>query len=459
MSAEKDRSRAFFVILIGQLVSILGTCLANFAIGMWVFEGTGSVTKFSMTLLAVTLPGILISPLAGVLVDRWNHRWTMILGDSVAAVCSAALAVLIYFKVTDLRVIVGIIAFASMVSVVHELAYTASIPQLVSKERLSRAMGIVQIGPAIAQVLSPALAGLLLSVTSVQSILAIDVTSFLFAAVTLFFVRVPSNRVKERDHGARGHWLQEAAAGWIYISNRQGLLGLLLLLTVFSFVLSMATVVLTPMLLTMWSIKVVGLLASTTGLGMLTGSAVLSVWGGPKVRINGVLAFGFFSSLCMMLMGIVSSPWLIAAAAFGLVFCAPIMNGCAETIWLCKTPPDLQGRVLSTKQIFELSVGPIAFLIAGPITDRILEPAMSAHGVYAGTVGRVLGVGPGRGMGLLIVILGMVSLLATLASFATSRVRRLERDLPDAGTLSQDEGDDRDQSKIAATTEYEGVSD
>ena len=428
----KNEMRAFITILAGQMVSIIGTGLTNFAIGVWVYRQTGSVTKFSMTMLAITLPSILIAPIAGALVDRWNHRWTMILGDSVAAVCSAALAAMLYFNDLHLWAAVLIIAIAAMVSVLHSLAYTATIPLLIPKEHLVRAVGALQIGPAVAQVLSPALAGLMLSVMAVHSVILFDVASFLVALVSLLLVRTPDQEVSAEGQAVKGSLLREAAQGWLFIRNRPGLLWLAFFFAVVTFVMTMSNVVLTPMLLSMTSVGVVGTVASAASFGMLAGSILLSIWGGPKKRMYGVLGFGVLLGMCMMLMGVRPSPWLIAIAGFGFVFSVPIVEGCSQAIWLSKTPADLQGRVLSMKMLIGWSVAPIAYLAAGPLIDRLFEPAMSANGLLASSLGHLIGTGHGRGMGLMIIVLGLFMMLVTLASSTSRRVRLLEQELSDA---------------------------
>jgi len=265
-----------------------------------------------------------------------------------------------------------------------------------------------------------------------QSVIMFDVASFLFALATLFLVRIPDQEASEEGQAVKGSLLREAAQGWYFIRRRPGLLWLAFFFTVVTFVMTMSNVVLTPMLLSMASVRTVGLVASTSSMGLLLGSILLSIWGGPEKRIRGVLGFGVLLGLCMMLMGVRPSPWLIAAAGFGFVFAMPLVDGCSQTIWLSKTPADLQGRVLSMKMLIGWSVAPIAYLVAGPLVDRIFEPAMSSHEYLATSLGRVIGTGHGRGMGLMIILLGLFMVLVTLSSAASSSIRSLEENLSDA---------------------------
>ena len=430
-SSSASGRLTLMTILVGQLVSVIGTGLTDFAIGVWVFQRTGSVTNFSLTMLAITLPATLISPVAGAVVDRWNHRWTMIVGDWVAALSSAALAAVLYFKIANLWTIIALVGVGAVVSVPHEIAYTAAVALLVSKQHLGRAIGAMQAGLALARVLSPALAAFCLSLMPVYSVLLLDVASFAFALITLFMVRIPNPNPSAEGQAAKGSLLREAFSGWSYIRTRQGLLWLLLLVMISSFVVSVSKVVLIPLLLTIAPVRVVGAIVSFSAVGMLTGSVVLSIWGGPRRRISGVLVFGLLFGLSMILFGVSASPWLVGIAGFGFLFSLPMMDGCSQMIWLTKTPADLQGRVLAVKQMAGWCLAPLAYVIAGPLVDRIFEPAMSGSGFLAHSIGAVIGTGHGRGMALMMIVLGILFLLATLASWSNPLIRHLETNIPD----------------------------
>src|SRR5262245_30944035 len=141
---EKHTFRAFIVICIGQLVSALGSGLTNFALGIWVYQKTGSVTNFALTILSIALPSILVSPFAGALVDRWDRRRTMILGDSVAGLCSLIIGALLYFGHLQIWHVCAIVAIAAVGGVLQGLAFTASVPLLVPQAHLSRASGMME---------------------------------------------------------------------------------------------------------------------------------------------------------------------------------------------------------------------------------------------------------------------------------------------------------------------------
>jgi DHA3 family macrolide efflux protein-like MFS transporter len=430
--ASNRSLRVFITICIGQFVSILGTGLTNFAVGIWVYQKSGSVTKFSLTLLAIMVPSILISPFAGALVDRWDRRSTMIVGDLVAGLASLVIAVLLYWGRLQVWQVCAIVAVKAVAGMFHRLAYTASVTLLVPKEQFSRAIGLMQIGPAAAKVVSPLLAGLLLAWIPIHQVVMIDFASFLVAVTVLLGVQFPRPAASGKSESAEAPLLSQASFGWAYVKTRPGLVWLLVLFTVHNFAMAMADVVLVPMLLGVTSIGVVGQIASVAGLGMLGGSIVLSIWGGPIRRVHGVLSFTVLFGACLILAGLYQSVLLISIAAFGFIFAMPIIEGCNQAIWLSKTPADLLGRVSSVRNMIGLSASLFGCLVAGPLADKVFEPLLIANGPLATSVGRVMGVGTGRGLGLLLVALGVFTLLSVGIGYLNPRLRHVEDELPDA---------------------------
>jgi MFS transporter, DHA3 family, macrolide efflux protein len=424
--------RTFLIISLGQLVSILGTGLTNFAIGIWVYRNTGSVTNFSLTLLAISLPSIIISPFAGALVDRWDRRRTMILGDSVAGLCSFGMAVLLYFERLEVWHVCILIAIAAVAGVFQSLAFTASLPLLIPVEHLSRASGIMEIGPAVARIVAPLVAGALLAWASIYWVLVADFASFFIAVSTTLAVRLPRPEATAEGQAGKGSLWREVAAGWAYIKARPGLVWLLVFFAVINFNISLSDVILLPMWLGIASVQVVGTLAAITSLGMLTGTIVLSIWGGPQRRIHGVLGFTLLLGFSLILMGMSPSIVILAIAGFAFLFAVPFIFGCNQAIWLTKTPPDMQGRVSSMRAMIGWSVSPVAYLIAGPLADKVFEPLLTAGGPLAGSVGKIIGVGSGRGIGLMVIILGIVTLMAVAAGYLNARLWKVEDELQDA---------------------------
>ncbi|HEY75568.1 MAG TPA: MFS transporter [Thermoflexia bacterium] len=423
--------RTFLVIWAGQLVSLVGSGLTGFALGVWVYQRTGSVTQFALISLSTALPGILFSPIAGALVDRWDRRWAMILSDVGAGLCTLAMAVLLLLNRLQVWHIYIAMAVSSAFSAFQWPAYSATTTLLVPQKHLGRASGMVQLGQALAQIVSPTLAGVLMGIIRIQGVILIDFATFLFAVFTLAMVRIPRPPTTEEGKAGEGSLLREAAYGWTYIRARPGLLGLLFFFAAANFVVGIVGVLFTPLVLSFTTTAVLGLLLSVGGGGFLTGSLAMSIWGGPKRRVYGVLGFNLLLGTVLFAAGFPPRAWILGVAAFLAYFSLPMINGCSQAIWQGKVAPDVQGRVFAVRRMVAWASLPLAYLAAGPLADRVFEPLMAEGGLLAGSVGRVIGVGVGRGIGLLYILLGGLLLLTTAVAYLYPRLREVERELPD----------------------------
>lgn len=424
--------KSFLLIWFGQLISLTGSGLTGFALGVWVYQHTGSVTQFALISLFSTLPGIVFSPVAGALVDRWDRRWAMILSDSGAGLCTLSIALLLLVGRLEVWHIYIAMTFSSTFSAFQWPAYSAATTLLVPKEQLGRASGLVQLSEAVSQIASPLLAGTLVGVIQVQGIILIDFATFLFAVITLLIVRVPKPEITAEGKAGQGSLLREAAYGWTYILARHGLLGILLFFAVTNFTSGIVGVLFTPLVLNFSTPAILGMLLSIGGLGFLAGSLTMSTWGGPKLRVGGILSFSVLQGMALFAAGFPPNVAIIGVAAFLFFFSIPIINGCSQAIWQSKTAPDVQGRVFAVRRMIAWSSLPLAYLISGPLADRVFEPLLAEGGLLANSVGQVIGVGTGRGIGFLFMVLGAITLLATVASYLYPPLRKVEAELPDA---------------------------
>ncbi len=433
MAQEKNTGgiRTFVIIWFGQLISLIGSGLTGFAVGVWVFQDTGSVTLFSIILLATMLPAIFLAPVAGVMVDRWDRRWTMIWADTGAALCTLTIAGLLYFDALQIWHIYVLVALSSSTAAFHFPAYTAATTMLVPQEHLGRAGGLSQLAGAMAQLVPPLLAGILIVTIGLEGVLLVDLVTFLVAVTATLLIQIP-NPERTSEPEEQGSILKEATYGWRYIAARPGLVGLLIFFAITNFGIGFTQVLLTPLVLSFASAAVLGTIVSVHGAGLLVGGLLMSSWGGPKRRVNGVLGFGLLLGLGMMITGLRPSIVLIAVGSFISMFAAPIINAASQAIWQTKVAPDVQGRVFSTRLMIAWSSIPISYLLAGSLSDGVFVPMLVEGGSLADSVGRIIGVGPGRGIGLMYLILGFFPVIASVIGYLNPRLRLLEDELPDA---------------------------
>jgi DHA3 family macrolide efflux protein-like MFS transporter len=157
----------------------------------------------------------------------------------------------------------------------------------------------------------------------------------------------------------------------------------------------------------------------------------MSAWGGSKRKINSLMGSMFLGGLTLSLVGVRANPWLIGASSFSFFIILPIANGSSQAIWQVKVAPDVQGRVFATRSMIATVATPLAYILAGPLADHIFEPLMAANGALAKSVGTIIGVGSGRGIGLIFIVMGLFIALSTVIGYLNPRIRLVEDELPD----------------------------
>lgn len=427
--------RTFFIIWLGQLVSMIGSGLTGFGLAVWIYEQTGQATPFALTVMFGNLPQVLISPFAGALVDRWNRRLVMIIADTGSALITLVFFLLLAFgQLAIWQIYLGVI-LSSVLASFQEPAYAASITMLVPKKDLPRANGLMQMGQALQMLIAPVLAGILFVSIGLRGIIMIDAVTFFFAVGALLLVHIPQPQrtcQAETAETNRSLW-REAAFGWHYLRARRGLFGLLIFFALVNFFLNFSAVLLGPMILSFGTAAGLGTAQTMGGVGMLIGSIAMSTWRGPKRRMTAVIGFIFLASCGLFIAGLQSSVWVVAVGMFLLMFSVPFGSGLSQTIFQTKVEPAVQGRVFSIRTMIARSMMPVAFLLAGPLADQVFEPLLREGGALASTwIGSLVGVGPGRGIGALYLVSAVVLWAASGLAWANPHIRHVETDLPDA---------------------------
>jgi MFS family permease len=404
--------RAFGLVWLGQAVSLLGSGLSEFALGLWVYQRTGSVTRFAFVLLFRVLPVIALSPLAGLAADRFHRRHVMLIADTGAALSTLALALLfVAGRLEPWHVYLGVV-LSSACGAFQAPAYLASVTQLVPPEQLGRANGLLQLGQGAAEIAAPLLAGALIGPLRLHGLILFDGATFLFAVTILLFVRWPALTAAVEQPRSLGG----IRAGLNYIGQRPMLVGLLLYFSVIYSVSGFITALLPPLVLSFAPPVTLGAILSVAGAGFFTGGAVLAAWGGPRRRLAGLFGAGLIFGLCVMLIGARPSVLWIAAAAAGAHFAYPFVAGFNQAVWQTAVAPEIQGRVFALRQAITRAAQPLAFAVAGPLADRVFVPVLAA-------------AGPGRGIGLLLAATGMIVLVASAAGMLrTTKYVRFGRD-------------------------------
>lgn len=425
---------AFTIIWIGQVASLLGTAMSNFALTLWAYEITGKATPLALIGFFFLAPIVILGPLIGVLVDRGNRKLMMMFSDMAAAIVSVI--VLILFLSGRLQI--WHLYFTAIISGTAQgfqwPSYSAAISLMLPKKQYARANGMLELATNASQVFAPLLAGALIGPLGLSGILLIDLAAAVFAIAALAVVKIPQPERSEAGRQGAGSFFKEAAFGFRYIFARPSLLGLQTVFMIGNFFTGMAFAILAPMILARtgndeWAF---GVVQSAGAIGGVIGGVAMAAWGGPKRRVYGVL-FGWALAglLGEIVLGVgqVLPAW--AVGSFLGAFFGPIINGSNQAIYQSKVAPDVQGRVFTARQFIAWLVLPPSQLLVGPLVDRVLEPAMQEGGALAPIFGNLVGVGPGAGMALIFILAGLAAALVGLGGYLFSPVRNAEDLLPD----------------------------
>jgi amino acid adenylation domain-containing protein len=399
--------RRFGAVAAAQLVSILGSALTEFAVPVWIYTTTGSLVSFALLAVVGLVPGLLVAPLAGVLVDRYDRRRVMLWGGAAAGAVQLAFGVLLWTGTLQLGAVFALLALLSVALTFQRLAYQSSIAQLVPKRFLGHANGIVQMTTGAGQLVVPLVAVGLIATIGIEGVLVLDVVSYVVATAVVLLVRFPSTMAWRRREGL----LAELRGGWRYTWGDPAFRAMLVFFAVLNLFVSPLFLMITPLVLDFAALADVGRVAFAGGVGVLAGGLVMAVWGGPRRRrMAGLLLSTSVLAACCLLTGLWPDLGWVTVGSFGMSMSLTVLNGIYATIIQLKVPQRFHGRVISLNTLVAWSTLPIGFGIIAPYGTALL----------GGRIGLVYVV---CAAGIVAVVVGALRIPA---------LRRVDTDMPDA---------------------------
>lgn len=427
--------RVFIMIWVGQFISLLGTGITRFAITLWAWEVTGQASALSFAAFFGVLPLMLMSPIAGALVDRWNRKLVIMLSDLGAAGATLLLFVLI----TSGNLEIWHIYLAAFIAGIFESfqfpAFSAAITTIVDKKQYARAGAMMGIAETTSGIFAPILGTAFYATIRLDGIFLIDITTCLIAVLLIALSRIPQPAIADSEtDDSKGNLFYEAIYGFKYIWKRSSLFGLQMVFFFCNLLFGLYAILLSAMILARTDNNQLVLRDVTTlmAVGGVASGLLISLWGGPKRRIHGVLiGWGLTGIVPVMAFGITQTPVAWAIVGFIGTFILTVVNPSNQAIWQSKVPTHIQGRVFSARRMIAQVAGPFAMLVAGPLADYIFEPAMKSDSFLSQTFGGWVGTGAGAGMGLMFVFTGALIVLTTIIAYLIPAIRNVEDIIPD----------------------------
>ncbi|TVR20855.1 MAG: MFS transporter [Anaerolineaceae bacterium] len=431
-----DRSgfRGFLILWLGQFVSLIGTGMTRFAVTIWAFEQTGSAQVLALVGAFSFGPLVIFGPLAGALVDRWHRKTVLIMSNLGAGLVTVALFTLFSTGQIEIWHLYVAGAITGLFESFQFPAFSATTTLMLSKAHYARAHGLMSLAESVSTIIAPILAGLILVMFDLWTVMMIDIVTFSFAVVAIAFVAFPALRSSQAGLDARSNLVRETWYGFAYILKRPSLLGLQMMFFAINLSAGAALVMIAPMVLASTGNNEIALstVQAAMGVGGVVGGLIMTAWGGPRERVHGIfIGMSLSGLLGLTVIGLGANVLVWAVGAFLFMLFVPVMNASNQAIWQVKVEPDLQGKVFAVRRFIAQGTLPIAMLTAGFLADNVLEPAMQPDGSLAPVLGNLLGTTPGSGIALLFVTLGLIATFIGLIGYAVPAIRHAETILPD----------------------------
>jgi MFS transporter, DHA3 family, macrolide efflux protein len=429
----------FFRFWFGQTVSVLGSAVTTFALGFWFFQQTGQATPIYLTALAHLLPRVLLAIPAGVIADRYDRKFLMVISDLFQAVITAIMFALLLANQLELGLVYFLVALKSTIGVLQQVVEPVIITSIVPPALTGQAMGLDSVQYGASNLLGPILGGLLVATVGLPGVFLIDMASFVIGAAMTFTLSLqpevlsrdepPSEPGTESNQPKKPKtFFGDAAEGFAWLRTAPGLLGLMFTFGMFNLMMASTSRLVTPLVLsrTGQDAAALGFVAAGFGLGSVLGGLLLTAIGSPKKKAVTVLVtFALAGVVEQLVMGLGRVPWIWVIANFAGGFLLPFYETCNFELYQLKTPKKLLGRVLAVKSMFARAASSLALGTAGVYADRLFEPAML--GPLGGQLQWLLGEGPGRGYALMMLVFGVLTVLVALSGFLRPALMQLEQ--------------------------------
>lgn len=421
--------RQYLRLWAGQLISLVGSGVSTFALGVWVYEQHRSPSEFALVVLLTTLPGFIVTPFAGVMVDRHERRNVMLLADFGAAASMGLLAMLVLGGRLAVWHVYVVVALNASFSAVQTLAQSSTVVLLVADADLERAGGLGQLARMLGALAGPALGALLYASWGVMGVIVLDLGTFVFAAGMLLGLRIPPPKPVEQKGQESGssQLVDNLLFGWRYLARRKDMLALLLFVAVSQFVQNMFIVLGTPYMLEAISVEQVGLVAMLGGIGMIIAGLIIARRGGFRRRVNGMLWAEVAGGLSMLVMGLWPGYGMFIVASMLFSARVPPGAGAREALWQSRVEAGLQGRVFAARRVVEVGMRSLALASAGPLAEFVFNPLLVDGGKLATGLGAWFGTGAVRGTGLLFALLGLGQFVVVAVACRHRPLRELEQ--------------------------------
>ena len=409
MGNHKSNFSKFMLLWSGEFISAIGSGLTSFGLSVYVFRQTGSAASMGLVTLLAFLPTLLFSVPAGVLADKYDRRLLMMIGDGFSALGIVYILICMLQGEAKLyQICVGVFVSAVFSSLL-EPSYRATVTDLLTKEEYSKASGLVSIAGSARYLISPVLAGILLSVSDIRLLFVIDISTFILTVISTAVVR---KGIATKETENQSGFFKSLTEGWRAIADRRGVLLLILVSSVMTCFMGAIQILSEPLILDFADSTTLGIAQTVCASGMLVSGLFLGMRGIKKGYVKVLAISLFLTGITMIGFGIRENIYIICL--FGFLFFAtlPFANNCLDYLVRTNIPDELQGR---------------AWGVIGFLSQIGYVVAYGLAGVAADGIASKLQIGVGRGAAGVVMTAGVLLSLTALSLYPIKSIRALER--------------------------------
>lgn len=406
---EKSNFKKFLLLWMGQLIAAIGGGLTSFGLGVYVFEKTRSAAGMALVTLLGFLPTLVLSVPAGVLADRHDRRLLMMLGDGFSGLGVLYILICIMRGEASLfQICIGVFVSAVFSSLLDP-AYKATVSDLLTEDEYSKASGLVSLAGSARYLVSPVIAGILLSVSDIKLLLVIDICTFILTVISTFAVR---RGIKSEKCPEELSFKESMKDGWNAIRKRRGVFMLVIVSSLLTLFIGVFQILAEPMILSMADAKTLGIAETICASGMLVSSLYLGIRG-IKAGYVKILSLSLaLAGVCILGFGSLHSIVFITLSGFGFFMMLPFANNCLDFLVRTNIPTELQGRVWG---------------IVGFLSQIGYVIAYGCSGIMADWIAKCSGISVGRGAGMVISFAGVVLVVVSVSVLFMKEIRFLEK--------------------------------
>ncbi|MBZ0299149.1 MAG: MFS transporter, partial [Anaerolineae bacterium] len=358
--------RTFYTLTVTQVLSLIGSMMTGVAVGIWVFNETGDSTPVLLTSFFAALPLMLGGSLAGVFADRWPRRLILILSDTGQAVGTLLLLLSFASSHFELWHLYAVSLLQGVLAMFQRPAMEASVTMLVPEGHRDRANAIRQLVGPTAGLIAPVVAGFLFTIIGVTGVMLIDLATFAVAVAVLLVVEIPQPQRSSIGAAASGSVWREMRGGFDFVWTHRILFLMMLYAAFLNFLIAGPMRLTTPYILTLTgSEEILGILLGVLNLGIAVGGIAMSVWGGTRPRIHGIMIGLLVRSAFIILLGLARTPVMLGITLFFVYFTNPLVDASMMSMLQLKIPPDMQGRVFALLYQMMFFANPLSLLLTG----------------------------------------------------------------------------------------------